>query len=72
MPDGAPRAVSEKYFETVCPTEKRMILSSKDMDAPTWWEGDELIRWWTEKLERHKDARCLVIDTTERIIFDRQ
>lgn len=72
MPDGAPLAVSLDYFEQVCPHQDRVTLNSAALDAPTWWDGDELIRWWTDKFSAHKDVRCLVVDTKERVIFDRQ
>src|ERR1700730_2782067 len=41
-PMPAPRAISSQWWETVCPKEKRTIVSSKD--APNNEEGDKIIQ----------------------------
>lgn len=67
-PMSGPRAISAEFWETVCPKEKRRVVSSKD--APSDAEGDVIMEWWVEKLKTVQDG-CVEIDSSQRIMFDR-
>lgn len=65
--DKTPRAVTEEWYDTVCPTSDRVRLDTetvaghlKDSDAQT------LINFWSKKL-REMDDRCIEIDGREQI-----
>lgn len=47
-PMAQPRAVSAEFYETICPKEKRVTISSKD--APADEPGDKLLDWWVKRL----------------------
>ncbi len=67
MPDVA-SAVSSSFFEKVCPRASRKVISSRE--APTDAEGSMLIKWWVDKLETVPD-RCVEVDSSEKVVFDR-
>lgn len=65
--DSAPRAVSEEWYDTICPTKDRVTLDTetvaghlKDSDAQT------LIDFWSKKL-RDMEDRCVEIDGREQV-----
>jgi hypothetical protein len=64
----APRAISSEWWETVCPKEKRTIVSSKD--APNHEEGNAIIQWWLKVLHGVKGG-CVEVDSSEKDVFDR-
>jgi hypothetical protein len=66
----APLAVSAEFYEHVCggPDVIPYIISSEN--APKDAEGSEIIEWWREQLVDVQD-RCIEIDSTPQILFDR-
>lgn len=65
--DGTPRAVSDEWYNKVCPEKGRVILNTgivgvhlKDSDAKT------LIDFWSKQLRDMKE-RCVEIDGREQI-----
>ncbi|KAG8703235.1 hypothetical protein FRC12_006604 [Ceratobasidium sp. 428] len=65
--DKTPRAVTEDWYNTVCPKNQRVTLDTetvaghlKDSDAQT------LINFWSKKL-KEMDERCIEIDGREQI-----
>jgi hypothetical protein len=64
----APRAVSAEFWDLVCPTEKRHVVSSRD--APNDAEGSAIIDWWVAKLASVKHG-CVEIDSRSKTVFDR-
>jgi len=62
------KAINAEFWEQVCPSEKRRVISSKD--APHVEEGSVIIDWWVKKLEGIKDA-CVEVDSDPQTIFDR-
>ncbi|KAG9310783.1 hypothetical protein JVU11DRAFT_8632 [Chiua virens] len=69
MPD-APRAVSAEFYERVCsgPDADPYVISSAN--APNDADGDIIINWWQSQLAT-VDARCIEVDSTPHILFDR-
>jgi hypothetical protein len=70
MPDGAPRAVSFEFYKSVCHPDRIVRLSSKD--SPVHEEGDQLMAWWLRQLDALKGDMCVVIDSSEKVMFDRE
>ncbi|KAF8835811.1 hypothetical protein BDN67DRAFT_912302 [Paxillus ammoniavirescens] len=66
----APLAVSAEFYEHVCggPDVIPYVISSAD--APKDAEGSEIIEWWRGQLVDVQD-RCIEIDSTPQILFDR-
>jgi len=63
------RAVSAEFWEQVCPKESRHIISSKG--APSLdVEGDVIVDWWADKLRDVKE-KCVEVESSEQVIFDR-
>ncbi|KAG8757680.1 hypothetical protein FRC11_004345 [Ceratobasidium sp. 423] len=65
--DNAPRAVSEAWYDTICPPDARVVLDTekvaghiKEEDAKT------LIDFWAQKL-RDMDDKCIEIDGREQV-----
>ncbi|CUA66639.1 hypothetical protein RSOLAG22IIIB_00080 [Rhizoctonia solani] len=65
--DNSPRAVSETWYDTICPPEARVTLDTaevaghiKDSDAKT------LIDFWSQKL-RDMDDRCVEVNGKEQV-----
>ncbi|EUC64031.1 O-FucT domain protein, putative [Rhizoctonia solani AG-3 Rhs1AP] len=65
--DKSPRAVSEEWYDTICPPEARVTLDTaevgghvKDLDAKT------LIDFWSQKL-LDMDDRCVEINGKEQV-----
>ena len=65
--DKTPRAVTEEWYDTICPMKDRVRLDTetvaghlKDADAQT------LIDFWSKKL-REMDDRCIEIDGREQV-----
>lgn len=62
------QAISAEFWESVCPPEKRRVISSKD--SPNDKEGNVIIEWWVDQLKDIKDE-CVEVDSSEKVIFDR-
>lgn len=61
---GAPRAISEDWWDTVCPPERQVRVdvqeTRKELDLDGA-DGQTVLRKWSEKLEAMKDS-CIVVD----------
>jgi hypothetical protein len=62
------RAISAEFWDSICPPEKRRVISSKDM--PDDAEGQAIIDWWIDRLKIIQDE-CVEIDSSQKVIFDR-
>lgn len=59
--DPAPRAVSENWFEVVCPWAERTKINTRDVKPAVWHApGDEVLAHWAKAL-RDSPASCLEI-----------
>jgi hypothetical protein len=67
-PMAAPRAISAKWWDTVCPKAKRIVITSKG--APNEAEGSAIIDWWLEKLNTVSGG-CVEVDSSTHDVFDR-
>ena len=64
--DPAPRAVSEKYFEIVCPPEKRRIINTRDVKpALADADGVEIFAAWQQIL-LDAPEQCIEIQPADR------
>jgi hypothetical protein len=59
------RSVHLDFFDSVCPSNKRTIISSKQ--SPEDVEGRELVDWWVAKLKSVESDPCVVIDSSKEI-----
>ncbi|KXN89070.1 hypothetical protein AN958_06339 [Leucoagaricus sp. SymC.cos] len=64
----SPRAVHTKFWESICPREKRRVLNAAEMPRDVWGSGK--VDWWKNKITEYGDTRCLEIDTHQKEIFD--
>ncbi|TFK50708.1 hypothetical protein OE88DRAFT_1808951 [Heliocybe sulcata] len=72
MPGGA-QAVSAEFWESVCPKERRHVLSTEGApSAELGAEGSALMEWWVERL-KGVDESCVEIeqDSLKDPIFHR-
>jgi hypothetical protein len=67
-PMTSPRAISAKWWNTVCPKAKRVVISSKG--APNDAEGSVIVDWWLEKLNTISGG-CVEVDSSAQDVFDR-
>ncbi|KAJ4496975.1 hypothetical protein C8R41DRAFT_760591 [Lentinula lateritia] len=59
--DDAPRSVSEKWFDVVCPREERRILNTREVKPDiAWLMGDEIFEAWRKVLTEAPE-RCIEI-----------
>ncbi|KAF8185974.1 hypothetical protein BJ912DRAFT_1022865 [Pholiota molesta] len=59
--DSAPRSVSERWFDIVCPESERRVIYSEDVKPAIKWEaGDVIFRHW-QKLLSEAPERCIEI-----------
>ncbi|KAJ7214062.1 hypothetical protein GGX14DRAFT_518965 [Mycena pura] len=63
------RAVSAAFYERVCPRSAVHTVSS--VGAPTEVEGSALLEWWVNRLSDLQGARCVEVDSSEQLMFDR-
>ncbi|KAG6841017.1 hypothetical protein C0991_002565, partial [Blastosporella zonata] len=62
--DDAPRSVSEKYFDKVCPWHERRFFKTGDVKPELAWKnGDEIFDHWS-KLLRDAPERCIEIQAS--------
>ncbi|KAF8895225.1 hypothetical protein BD779DRAFT_1498249 [Infundibulicybe gibba] len=48
--DNAPRSVSEKWFDVVCPESERRIINTRDVKPAVWNSpGDEVFAHWAKR-----------------------
>lgn len=64
--DPAPRSISEKWYEVVCPPKKRRIISTRDVKPPlNNLPGNELFAVW-QKLLLEAPESCIEIQAVDR------
>ncbi|EDR13635.1 uncharacterized protein LACBIDRAFT_308809 [Laccaria bicolor S238N-H82] len=64
--DPAPRSVSEKWFDIVCPKSERRIINTRDVKPAIYWEnGDVIFEHW-EKLLKDAPERCIEVQAESR------
>ena len=62
--DTAPRSISERWFDIVCPKSERRIIDTQDVKPPVYWDmGDVIFDHWV-KLLRDAPERCIEIVPT--------
>ncbi|TFK40450.1 hypothetical protein BDQ12DRAFT_679433 [Crucibulum laeve] len=66
--DDAPRSVSERWFDIVCPKHERRIIVTGDVKPPILWERGDLIFQTWEKLLLEAPERCIEIQPTARSV----
>ncbi|KAF8068824.1 hypothetical protein FPV67DRAFT_1489847 [Lyophyllum atratum] len=60
-------SVSAEFWESVCPPDRRRIISSKD--TPDSVPGNVILDWWVSRLKNVLDE-CVEIDSADKAIFD--
>ena len=66
--DEAPRSVSEKWFDVVCPKHERRIINTEEVKPAIRWEtGDVIFNRW-EQLLRDAPERCIEIQPASRSV----
>ncbi|KAE9389245.1 hypothetical protein BT96DRAFT_968007 [Gymnopus androsaceus JB14] len=59
--DDAPRSISEKWFDVVCPEQERRIINTREVKpAVQWSPGDEIFEAW-RKVLADAPERCVEI-----------
>ncbi|KAG6883710.1 hypothetical protein C0992_008035 [Termitomyces sp. T32_za158] len=60
--DGAPRSISEEWFDVVCPREERRIINTGEV-KPTigWADGIDIFNYW-KKILLDAPERCIEIE----------
>ena len=62
--DAAPRSVSERWFDIVCPKSERRIIFTGDVKPAVYWEmGDVIFEHW-QKLLTDAPERCIEIQAS--------
>ncbi|KAG6845619.1 hypothetical protein H0H87_006672 [Tephrocybe sp. NHM501043] len=62
--DDAPRSISEKWFDRVCPTNRRRIIYTGDVKpAIAWSQGDEIFKHWANLLQKAPE-NCIEIQAS--------
>jgi hypothetical protein len=59
-PSHHPTAVSEKFWNVVCPLEKRTKIDGKD--APVLVDTTIAMKWWLGEIAKAGSAQCLELD----------
>ncbi|KAF9258031.1 hypothetical protein L218DRAFT_878110 [Marasmius fiardii PR-910] len=66
--DPSPRAVSEKFFDIVCPHDRRKLLHTEDIKPNIGWaSGIDILHSWA-KILRDEPAKCVEIIPASRSI----
>jgi hypothetical protein len=64
--DDAPRSVSEKWFDVVCPKHERRIINTEEVKPAIRWEtGDVIFNHW-QQLLRDAPERCIEVQPASR------
>jgi len=59
--DPAPRSISERWFDVVCPKSERLVLNTKDIKPAVQWEnGDVIFDHW-KRILREAPERCIEV-----------
>ncbi|KAK7037688.1 hypothetical protein VNI00_010914 [Paramarasmius palmivorus] len=59
--DPAPRSVSERFFNIVCPPERRKIISTLDVKPAVWYKsGIDILNHWAQVL-KDETANCVEV-----------
>ena len=66
--DSFPRAVHAKFWDTICPPEKRRSIFSADVPSQVW--GTSRIQWWKDEITKKENVSCLEVDTHQKPIFN--
>ncbi|KAF8995707.1 hypothetical protein BDQ17DRAFT_1365342 [Cyathus striatus] len=61
------RAVTEEFWNEVCPPERVTVFNSKDV--PTDGEGSDIVKWWRESLANIEDE-CVEISPEKDVFND--
>ncbi|KAJ3914099.1 hypothetical protein F5877DRAFT_51111 [Lentinula edodes] len=76
VPDGSitHRAVSLEFFNTVCRSEERIMVNTKEapIDASLGKDANAIVSWFLDELKKVEDEPCVVIDSAGRTLFDRE
>jgi len=65
--DNAPRAISSKWWEVVCPLERRRIINTRDIKPKVWdIVGTEIFAEWQRVLSESNDS-CVEIVSLDMI-----
>lgn len=66
------RAVHVSYFDSVCPSRKRVRLSSNAETrlSDDSLDGDALLNTWVEWLSAVAEEPCVVVDFSKKPVFD--
>lgn len=64
--DLAPRSVSERWFDIVCPKSERRIINTRDVKPAIMWDnGDVIFNHW-QKLLTEAPERCIEVQPASR------
>jgi GDP-fucose protein O-fucosyltransferase len=63
--DPAPRSISDKWFEVVCPPERRKIINTREIKPHLWYAGGrEVFETWKKALDGPEP--CIEIQSATR------
>ncbi len=64
--DPAPRSISHRFFDVVCPPEERRIINTREIKPAIYWEpnGRVIFETW-QKLLSEAPERCIEIQPAE-------
>ncbi|KAK7060401.1 hypothetical protein VNI00_001166 [Paramarasmius palmivorus] len=66
--DPAPRSVSEKWFDVVCPESQRRVINTREVKPPVQWSsGREIFDAW-KKVLTDAPERCIEIVPEDRSV----
>lgn len=54
-----PRAVHAKFWEAICPRERRHTILSADVPGDVW--GTSRIQWWRDEIAKKENVFCLEV-----------
>ena len=67
QPSHSPPAVSKKFWQAVCPPEKKTVI--KRPDSPFEADATFIVNWWLGILAETEDE-CVEIDARDYPVFD--
>lgn len=64
--DNTPRAISEKWFDVVCPVSQRRVINTRDIKTPQMreWMGNDIFQLWRNLLSEAPE-HCIEIWPSE-------
>ncbi|KIK69943.1 hypothetical protein GYMLUDRAFT_236395 [Collybiopsis luxurians FD-317 M1] len=67
--DNAPRSISSKWFDVVCPEHERRIINTREVKPEIeWWMGNEIFDTW-RKVLLEAPEKCIEIVSAEEDDF---